>query len=239
MQGWANRGTQRFSFGITTDIGCLAAVDSTAVVNTLQELWECTSDAFTVLLTGGDCSLPGADMQEMHSDIKRVTCERLQANSSLQDVDLYEHHYPGKLPSVKAYFPLVELDEATGPPRFVGQSHHWFTQGYEAQEWEYKLAYCPKGSAILMDQRVWHRGTSNRSQNARPMLSVHYAAPFFQEEAFEALGRKRKHGHVNTQGPPWHRYNRGSLTEEQWCMLPPIAQKLCQHLLPDDVVWIS
>ena len=38
-------------------------LDSTAVVNTLQELWECTSDAFTVLLTGGDCSLPGADMQ--------------------------------------------------------------------------------------------------------------------------------------------------------------------------------
>ena len=50
VQDWANRGTQRFSFGITTDIGCLAAVDSTAVVNTLQELWECTSDAFTVLL---------------------------------------------------------------------------------------------------------------------------------------------------------------------------------------------
>ena len=74
---------------------------------------------------------------------------------------------------MNVYFPLVELDEATGPPRFVNQSHHWFTQSYEAQEWKYKLAYCPKGAAIIMDQRVWHSGTSNRSQNVRPMFSTH------------------------------------------------------------------
>jgi hypothetical protein len=37
---------------------------------TPQELWQ--SDQHTVLLTGGDCSLPGANMQEIHSDIKQA-----------------------------------------------------------------------------------------------------------------------------------------------------------------------
>ena len=47
---------------------------------------------------------------------------------------------------------------------------------------------CPAGTAIIMDMRVWHGGTANKSSAARPMLSVHYAGPDYSEDVLKDGG---------------------------------------------------
>ena len=41
----------------------------------------------------------------------------------------------------------------------------------------------PRGSFLLRDPRVWHRGTPNRSDYPRPMLSIAYGRPWYRFNA--------------------------------------------------------
>lgn len=110
-----NRGSRRWSLGLTTLVSsCLAVVDCESVDITLCEVWG--GDRFSVLCTGGDCSLPGADSQPLHIDMPDRHASR----------NLYAYRdpmHPSKsfldlpCPSVKVYFTLVDFDEETGPPR--------------------------------------------------------------------------------------------------------------------------
>merc|ERR1712048_1137151 len=85
--------------------------------------------------------------------------------------------------TVKVYFPLTDLDTATGPPVFVPGSHLLYST-HDVPEGDppgSQHAFCLAGSAIVMDLRVLHHGTPNNSQRARPMISLHYAAPWYNE----------------------------------------------------------
>jgi ectoine hydroxylase-related dioxygenase (phytanoyl-CoA dioxygenase family) len=46
----------------------------------------------------------------------------------------------------------------------------------------------PAGSFLIRDPRMWHRGTPNRSTQARPMLSLAYGRPWYRFNAVN-LGR--------------------------------------------------
>merc|ERR1711937_1075538 len=117
---------------------------------------------------------------------------------------------------------MVDFIEETGPPLFVPGSHWRYTQEDvpEQDPTGSVRAFCPKGSAIIMDMRVWHHGTANMSRIARPMLAVHYAGPWYNEVVLK-------------QGSTYWQYHRGVLTREALQRLRPRAQQLCRHLVQD------
>jgi hypothetical protein len=41
----------------------------------------------------------------------------------------------------------------------------------------------PRGSFLVRDPRMWHRGTPNRSDEPRPMLSIAYGRPWYRFNA--------------------------------------------------------
>ena len=105
---------------------------------------------------------------------------------------------------------LVDFDHMSGPPRFVRESHNRFARGEKIPEVEPTsvLAFCPARAAIVMDHRVWHGGSPNVSHQypsvlgrggCRPMLFVHYAAPFYNEEL--SLFRGSLTGHIGAKQP--------------------------------------
>lgn len=87
---------------------------------------------------------------------------------------------------------------------------------------------CPAGTAIIMDMRVWHGGTENKSDTARPMLSVHYAGPTYTEEVL------RDGGSIPFFGTCYWCYHRGALHREAWNSLSPLGQELCNDLVWDE-----
>eukprot|EP00747_Dinoflagellata_sp_TGD_P050828 gnl/TRDRNA2_/TRDRNA2_146984_c0_seq1.p1 gnl/TRDRNA2_/TRDRNA2_146984_c0~~gnl/TRDRNA2_/TRDRNA2_146984_c0_seq1.p1 ORF type:complete len:350 (+),score=53.16 gnl/TRDRNA2_/TRDRNA2_146984_c0_seq1:67-1116(+) len=210
-----NRGAQRWSLGRTTadkcyGRACVEPADNKHICSVLSHIRR--SEKFTLLCTGGDFSLPGAAMQEMHADIGK----RKGAGEYYAFDDFL------KLPAatVKIYLTMTEFDEATGPPVFVPGSHLRFLDEDVPKDdpENRKYAYCPSGSAIIMDMRVWHHGSPNKSQVARPMLSLHYAAPWYNEN-------------VMTMPNQYWTYHRGALSRATLLGMRPRARQLCCHLV--------
>jgi ectoine hydroxylase-related dioxygenase (phytanoyl-CoA dioxygenase family) len=55
-----------------------------------------------------------------------------------------------------------------------------FADGLQGQQ-----VLMPAGSFLIRDPRMWHRGTPNRSNEARPMLSLAYGRPWYRFNAVE------------------------------------------------------
>eukprot|EP00435_Cladocopium_sp_Y103_P066434 s905_g28.t1 len=89
---------------------------------------------------------------------------------------------------------------------------------------------CPAGTAIIMDMRVWHGGTANKSSTARPMLSVHYAGPDYSEDVL------KDGGSIPFFGTCYWSYHRGSLDQRGLESLPATGRELCKHLVADETV---
>ena len=89
---------------------------------------------------------------------------------------------------------------------------------------------CPAGTAILMDMRVWHGGTMNRSNTARPMLSVHYAGPNYNEDVL------KDGGSIPFFGTCYWSYHRGALDLAALKQLTATGRELCKHLVAENTV---
>lgn len=191
-------------------MACMEPADNLRICAVLKCLW--CSDKFSLLCTGGDFSLPGAAMQEMHADLGSRHKVGNHFSSPVLTMNV-----PA---TVKVYLPLVSMDDTTGPPVFVPGSHlQYLSEDVpEADPPSSKHAYCPGGSALIMDMRVWHHGTPNRSCMARPMLAMHYAAPWYCEN-------------VLTSWSGYWSYHRGCLTREALLSMRPSARRLCCNLV--------
>jgi len=211
-----SRGDQRWTMGMTTDHvqygqACLEPASNIFLCDVLAHFWNSTK--FTLLCSGGDFSLPGAGMQNMHADLPQ--------RDKIHEVFCYPRYIEATTPpTLKVYFALADLNEETGPPVFVPGSHlrYAYCNVPQADPEGSKRAFCPAGSAIVMDLRIWHHGTPNRSQLARPMTSLHYAAPWYNEA-------------VLTKASPYWMYHRGSVSREQLLQMPQRLRQLCCNLV--------
>jgi ectoine hydroxylase-related dioxygenase (phytanoyl-CoA dioxygenase family) len=108
-------------------------------------------------------ALPGAEEQELHFD----------------HVDLFpeEEALRGAVPpyAVTAAIPLIDLDEDTGTTRLLSGSH----LGKPSDRSE--VPYLHRGDCFLMDYRLWHHGTANRSEVERPILYIVFARSWFTD----------------------------------------------------------
>jgi len=116
-------------------------------------------------------ALPGADAQPRHKD-----------HDFLFAPDVAARLPPWALTMV---VPLVALDERTGTTAVVPGSHRRDDADPRDVTVEPSLAL---GDALVMDYRLSHFGTPNRSPRVRPVLYVVYSRPWFLDERnFRAL----------------------------------------------------
>ena len=169
-----NRGHHRYSLGKPPWMLGLPVVAQPEVIDVLRHYFK-TNDVVLESLTG-DFSLPGAAKQRMHIDMR---CGKHDHDKDMANV-------------IKVYYTMMDHDDITGPTRFVKGSQRRSASGEKAKEEESILAFAPKGSAMIMDLRVWHGGTVNNSQYARPIIGAHYQGPHSKNRPIErSLDRER------------------------------------------------
>lgn len=137
-----------------------------------------------------DTPLPGSDYQAVHSDIGLLFPEK-----------------PFSLPaySVVANIPLVDFREDNGPLEIWPGGTHMMPGGTDLQTlapmMHSEACLMPAGSLLLRDMRMWHRGTPNRSNQARPNLALIYSRPWLKthyppigipQETYDGLSERAK-----------------------------------------------
>jgi ectoine hydroxylase-related dioxygenase (phytanoyl-CoA dioxygenase family) len=179
-----NRGYARHSFGDQIHHPEWAMlVDLPTILPVLDAIWQ--SQEYTCSGAGGDYSLPGAQVQRLHSDMGEFL------HDPLNRVVFWD--LPA--PFIVVNFPMVDFTRENGAIRFVPGTQRsrapippleteplWMRQG---------LLCVAAGSAVIRDVRCWHGGTANASEQARPMTSVGYFAPWFRAREEKVLPRAR------------------------------------------------
>jgi hypothetical protein len=161
----ANRGYARYSFGQQVHHPEWAMlVDLPTILPIIGSIWD--NDDFTATGAGGDYSLPGADVQHLHSDM------RDPFNDPLQQVNIFDM----PTPFIVVNYLMTEFAEVNGAIRFVPGTQRTRLRPPaledEPEHWKRSIACAPAGTAIVRDVRCWHGGTPNRSDAARIMTSA-------------------------------------------------------------------
>ena len=177
-----NRGVARHSFGDQLHNAEWALlVDLPTILPVVEAIWR--SSDFTCMGAGGDYSLPGAKIQQLHSDMGEFIHDP-------QGVVTF-HDLPA--PFIVVNFPMVDFTEENGAIRFVPgtqRSRSKIPLLEQEPVWMQRNLLCaPAGTAVVRDVRCWHGGTANRSEQARPMTSVGYFAPWYRAREAEVLPR--------------------------------------------------
>ena len=117
-------------------------------------------------------ALPGAPDQKLHRD-----------NVSLfPGAPAFDQAIPPY--AVTLAIPLVDLTPDTGTTRLVPRSLGLELDEAKARaETDAELPYLQKGGCFVMDYRLWHQGTANRSSDQRPIVYIVYARPWFTDDA--------------------------------------------------------
>lgn len=115
-------------------------------------------DSFTCVT-----ALPGAADQRIHADHPDLFPEAPERRAE------------AGCHAVNVAVPLIDLDEAVGTTAILPRSHAGEGAG------EPHLPYVARGGCFLMDYRVRHGGTANRSDRPRPILYIVYSRPWFTD----------------------------------------------------------
>lgn len=179
----ANRGHARYSFGDQIHHPEWAMlVDLPTVLPIIERIWG--SGDFTCIGAGGDYSVPGAQIQPLHSDMGEFFHDPT-GRATFHDVPA---------PFIVVNFPVVDFTEENGAIRFVPCTHRSrepIPTLAQEPEWMRRSQVCaPAGTALIRDVRCWHGGTENRSQQIRPMVSVGYHAPWFRARQEPVMPRR-------------------------------------------------
>ncbi len=169
-----NRGHHRYSFGNQMrHLEWCQLTDLPAVLPILSAIWG--SEDYVCSGNGGDFSLPGAEIQPLHSDGNELGFIDPLGQTTTRDL-------PPALICVN--FPMIDFTEENGAIRQVPCTHRSSAPIPTLEEeppWMKKSIICaPAGTALFRDVRCWHGGTANRSDRARAMTNAHYYAPWFR-----------------------------------------------------------
>ncbi|TDF95110.1 phytanoyl-CoA dioxygenase family protein [Paenibacillus piri] len=119
-------------------------------------------------------SLPGGrNAQPVHSDMHSMFGLRYGANLPISNLIVN--------------VPLVDTTENNGPMEYWPGGTHLqpdymydrksFPKAKLAEHMTVLKATMPAGSIMIRDDRMWHRGTPNKSDKPRPNIAVIYSAP--------------------------------------------------------------
>jgi ectoine hydroxylase-related dioxygenase (phytanoyl-CoA dioxygenase family) len=116
---------------------------------------------------GAIAALPGAEEQHVHRD-----------HPFLFQDEAIDTAIPAY--AINVIVPLVDMDERHGTTRVWPGSHRVWPED-EARQLPSEDPVAPVGSCMIMDYRLLHRGTANRSRHVRPILYVAYHRPWFKD----------------------------------------------------------
>lgn len=110
-------------------------------------------------------AMPDAPDQHLHEDF----------------AGLFDSPIDGFAPSfaINLFVPLVPLNFVHGTTRIWPYSHRKPDRGRGDSQDNYVDPQLPLGSALLLDYRVLHGGTANRSSGIRPILCLAYSRDWF------------------------------------------------------------
>jgi ectoine hydroxylase-related dioxygenase (phytanoyl-CoA dioxygenase family) len=136
-------------------------------------------------------------------------CQPVHADTSSQFGDRCAVNLP--ISNLVVNFPLVDTHENNGPMElWPGGTHllpdYWYgPKAYNkaklAEHMHSVKAFMPAGSIMIRDDRMWHRGTPNKSDQPRPNIAMIYApasnAPRngniqIPQETFDKLSERAK-----------------------------------------------
>jgi len=114
---------------------------------------------------GAAVSLPGAEDQSVHKDYPR----------------LFHQPVDTLIPSfaISMMIPLVNLNDINGTTRVWRGSNIASDEGIKCIQSE--DPHVPIGSCYLLDYKLLHQGTANRSKKVRPILYNTYCRPWFRD----------------------------------------------------------
>ena len=116
---------------------------------------------------GAIAALPDAEDQHIHRDHPFLFNEAV--------IDTLMPAY-----AVNVIVPLVDINEYQGATRVWPGSHRVWPED-EARQLPCEDPVAQVGSCILMDYRLLHRGTANRSEQVRSILYLVYHRPWFKD----------------------------------------------------------
>ncbi len=163
-----NRGANRFQMHLPF---LAPFCDEAVIANplTLAVLDKLLGPDYVCHYFASDTPLPGSDYQAVHSDIGLLFPEM-----------------PLSLPaySVVVNIPLVDFTPENGPLEIWPGGTHLMPGGTKiadlAPTMHSETVLLPAGSLLVRDMRMWHRGTPNRSDHARPNLALIYSRPWLK-----------------------------------------------------------
>ena len=147
-------------------------VDLPTIVPIIDAIWK--NQDYTCIGAGGDYSLPGAKIQQLHSDMGDFL------NDPQKRVTFWD------LPTsfIVVNFPMVDFTKENGAIRFIPGTQRSPAPIPSLEKeplWMQENLLCaPAGSAVIRDVRCWHGGTANHSDKPRPMTSVGYFASWYR-----------------------------------------------------------
>ena len=115
---------------------------------------------------GGVVALPGSAEQDTHRD-----------SPGLFKDDALDGAVPPF--AVTVLIPLVDITQETGTTRVWPGTHREFGDDSRLSFWIDPVI--SRGSVLLMDYRLFHGGTQNRSPSPRPVLYNVYARPWYRD----------------------------------------------------------
>ncbi len=118
-------------------------------------------------------SLPGAEPQAYHQDGPHLTTQTQRACHA-----------------INVFIPLVDLSPRHGPTQFCLGSH---ILGFEELNKDFLVTPTPtKGTPIIFDYRLGHKGLGNTSSSPRPLVYCTYAAAADGKEFRDSVNFSRK-----------------------------------------------
>ena len=183
-----NRGSHRYCFGNASKTGELLhhpewamLVDLPTVTPIVTAIWGAPS--YLCHGGAGDFCLPGTvEYQRLHSDMADRTMWGDHIFGSFHDHRGMLTYRDLPVPRIVCNFLTMDLTRINGPIRQIPgtqYSREPFPTLQEEPEWMKLSTVCPApaGSVLIRDDRAWHGGTPNLSQEVRPIPNVEYWAP--------------------------------------------------------------
>lgn len=202
----------RYSFGSTSgsrhrlhDPAWVAVIDLPTTTPILTAIFG--SPNYVVGGGGGDLALPGAiEYQGLHAD--NIWAEPFDPVGGITTRDM-------PVPVVTINFAMVDLTWENGPIRQIPGTQRSTAPIPSLADEPLELKHstvcpAPAGTAIIRDNRAWHSGTPNISNEVRSLPNIEYFAPWFRSEGINRC-----------------------MPHELWCGLSEHGQRICRYVVCD------
>lgn len=112
-----------------------------------------------------------------------VAFPRQSSNQFVFHRDFAKPFMSDQLLSLNTFWLLDDFTTETGATWFVPHSHHLsYTPSDVYLDTYAEQILAPRGSVVIFDSRVYHRGTENVSPTPRRALNLQYTRPFIKQQ---------------------------------------------------------